>query len=109
MKLSLCLVVLLGASVCLVNAACPRKDTVEGVVQGTLSDVKGSLGMESEESGVQDFFKKIGCGIVDAGRTVGDSVQSGYEYVKDKLTPNKEVKDIDVRGAMDDLKDKVKS
>lgn len=109
MNFSLSLIVLLGASVCLVNAACPRKDTVEGVVQGTLTDVKVGLGMESEESGVGKFFKKLGCDIVDAGRSVGDSVASGYEYVKDKLAPKKEVTDIDVRGAMDDLKDKVKS
>lgn len=94
---------------CLVHGGCPRKDTVEGAVQGTLSDIKGGLGMESEESDVSKFFKKIGCGIVDAGRTVGDSVSSGYDYVKDKLTPKNDAIDVDVRGAMDDLKDKVKS
>ena len=105
MKLSLFLVVLLGVAVCLVSAGCPRK----GSVEGTFSDIKEGLGMESEESGVKKFFKKLGCDIVDVGRTVGDSVSSGYEYVKDKLTPKKETVDIDVRGAMEDLADKVKS
>lgn len=110
MKLSLFLIVLLGVvALCQVNASCVRKDTVEGAVSGTLTDIKEGLGMESEESGVKKFFKKLGCDIVDAGRTVGEGVQSGYEYVKDKLTPKKEVADIDVRGAAEDLVDKVKS
>lgn len=86
-----------------------RKDTVEGAVQGTFSDIKEGLGMESEESGVKKFFKKLGCDIADAGRSVGDGVVSGYEYVKEKLTPKKDVPDIDIRGAMEDVKDKVKS
>lgn len=109
MKLSLFLVVLLGVAVCLVNGGCVRKDTVEGAVSGTLTDIKEGLGMESEESGVSKFFKNLGCDIADAGRSVKDGVESGYEYVKDKLTPGKkEVTDIDVRGTMDDLADKVK-
>lgn len=107
MRLSLFLVVLLGVAVCLVHGSCVRKDTLEGAVSGTYTDIKVGLGMESEESGVKKFFKKLGCDIADAGRTVGDSVQSGYEYVKDKLTPKKEVVDIDIRGAVEDAEDKV--
>lgn len=108
MKLSLFLVVLLGVAICHVNGGCVKKDTLEGAISGTVTDVKVGLGVEEEESGLKKFFKNLGCDIADAGRSVQKGVESGYDYLKDKLTPEKKVTDIDVRSAMDDLADKVK-
>lgn len=103
MKLSLFLVVLFGVAVCLVHGGCVRKDSLAGMA----ADI---LPKKEEDSSVGQFFKDLGCDIADAGRSVKDGVQTGYEYVKKKLTPKteaeeaadkvKEALDIDLRSKM---------
>lgn len=34
---------------------------------------------------VSTFFKKIGCGLKSGAKTVSESVQDGYKYVKNKV------------------------
>lgn len=94
MKLSLFLVVLLGVAICSVHSHCVRKDSLEGMAKDILPSNITMDSEESDESGVKKFFKKLGCDIVEAGHKVKDGVKSGYEYVKDKLTPNKDKVEI---------------
>lgn len=92
MKLSLFLIVLLGlVAASLVNGHCVRKDDSAVAVLGINGTAAEMESVESEEEGgVKKFFKTLGCEIVDAGRTVKESVKTGYQYVKNKLRSNKD-------------------
>lgn len=98
MRFSVFLVVLLGVAVCLVHGGCVPKDSLQAKAKELLPS--GIVEPESEESGVSKFFKDLGCDIADAGRQVKEGVKTGYEYVKDKLTPKKD--------PMDEVEAKVK-
>lgn len=44
--------------------------------------------LETGEHGkVSDFFHKVGCGLKKGAKAVKDTVQDGYKFVKNKLSP----------------------
>lgn len=64
---------------------------------------------ENTRTGVDKFFHSTLCGVKGAAKTVGEKVKGGYNYVKNKLSPETTTPatvqlatyDIDLRSGVD--------